>query len=93
MKEQGLSLNEEGYNGETPAIDAAEACVSNGEALRIIMRYGADPDIPDRDGNDAYDMAVRKGQTKCSQIVHPCNDARPLNTWIWDIQDKQGLFN
>ena len=53
--------------GETPLSKAVEQ--GNGEIVKILLRYGADPNIMTEHGNLAIDIARKKGYRQIAEIL------------------------
>lgn len=73
------------------AVWAAKECLENGESLRVVLKYGVDPEVRDNYNRDAFYIASEYKRDACKSQVDPCREYWPFKTWI-EWKDQNGAI-
>src|SRR3990167_310824 len=66
----GINLNQTMFDGATLMLTAAE--YNHGDVIEILVSYGANPDIPDKNGFTPLDMVAQEGCTDSLKALIKC---------------------
>ena len=75
----GVSLNQKGRSGDTPLLAAMKKDQWN--IVKMLLEHGADPNIPDSDGNTVLMEAVRWNRDSTRETT---NEFRSLTNFLID---------
>jgi len=65
----GVDVNIKNIQGMTPLMAAAEQ--GNNEAVKVLLKYRANPAITNELGETAFDIAMRRGHNNTALLLNP----------------------
>ncbi len=69
MLANGADVNKANYQGDTPLHTAAFWGIEAN--IKLLLQYGADRSIKNKNGETAYDVAMAMGYTDLAKLLKP----------------------